>query len=264
MSLGLGIGLGLTDVTTAQIGGTPWTPTLISPNAWFDANNSGSITQLANVVSQWNDVSGNTRHISQGTDIQRPLLTANIFGTKPAIYFATSQALFNFAYTLAQPFEVFTVFRTHSTALPTFSILFDGSGASTGTRALVFLRRTDQTDRSTISNGVTDIPFGTALTVSTSYLMRFVYNAASSEAAVNGNAGTTADTTGGGLSTGFSISSNPGDPNVAANAYVAELLITPTLSVPNRQRMEGYLAWKWGLQGNLPGGHPYKNSAPLV
>ena len=25
---------------------------------------------------------------------------------------------------------------------------------------------------------------------------------------------------------------------------------------------EGYLAWKWGLQGNLPSGHPYKNSAP--
>jgi hypothetical protein len=25
---------------------------------------------------------------------------------------------------------------------------------------------------------------------------------------------------------------------------------------------EGYLAWKWGLQGNLPSYHPYKNSAP--
>lgn len=25
---------------------------------------------------------------------------------------------------------------------------------------------------------------------------------------------------------------------------------------------EGYLAWKWGLQGNLPSSHPYKNAAP--
>lgn len=27
---------------------------------------------------------------------------------------------------------------------------------------------------------------------------------------------------------------------------------------------EGYLAWKWGLQGSLPVGHPYKNAAPTV
>ena len=29
-----------------------------------------------------------------------------------------------------------------------------------------------------------------------------------------------------------------------------------------RYQAEGYLAWKWGLQGNLPSSHPYKNSAP--
>ena len=28
------------------------------------------------------------------------------------------------------------------------------------------------------------------------------------------------------------------------------------------QKAEGYLAHKWGLQGNLPVGHPYKSSAP--
>jgi hypothetical protein len=29
-----------------------------------------------------------------------------------------------------------------------------------------------------------------------------------------------------------------------------------------RQQTEGYLAWKWGLQGNLPSDHPYKNNPP--
>ena len=28
------------------------------------------------------------------------------------------------------------------------------------------------------------------------------------------------------------------------------------------QKVEGYLAWKWGLQSKLPVGHPYANSAP--
>lgn len=29
-----------------------------------------------------------------------------------------------------------------------------------------------------------------------------------------------------------------------------------------RQQLEGYLAWKWGLQGNLPANHPYRNGPP--
>jgi hypothetical protein len=28
--------------------------------------------------------------------------------------------------------------------------------------------------------------------------------------------------------------------------------------------VQGYLAWKWGLQANLPADHPYKNSAPRI
>ena len=34
------------------------------------------------------------------------------------------------------------------------------------------------------------------------------------------------------------------------------------LETTDRQRVEGYLAWKWGLQANLPVGHPYKNAPP--
>lgn len=30
----------------------------------------------------------------------------------------------------------------------------------------------------------------------------------------------------------------------------------------NRQKTEGYLAWKWGLEADLPVGHPYKNAPP--
>jgi hypothetical protein len=30
----------------------------------------------------------------------------------------------------------------------------------------------------------------------------------------------------------------------------------------DREKLEGYLAWKWGLEANLPNGHPYENAAP--
>jgi len=35
-----------------------------------------------------------------------------------------------------------------------------------------------------------------------------------------------------------------------------------TLSTLQRQQVEGYLAWKWGLQANLPANHPYKSASP--
>jgi hypothetical protein len=33
-------------------------------------------------------------------------------------------------------------------------------------------------------------------------------------------------------------------------------------SATDRQKIEGYLAWKWGIQASLPAAHPYRNAAP--
>jgi len=47
------------------------------------------------------------------------------------------------------------------------------------------------------------------------------------------------------------------------NGYYYEILyFSSILSLTDQQRMEGYLAWKWALQANLPSSHPYKNAAP--
>ena len=43
---------------------------------------------------------------------------------------------------------------------------------------------------------------------------------------------------------------------------VASIPGTGGTDITDVQKAEGYLAHKWGLAGNLPSGHPYKNSAP--
>ncbi|NCX56083.1 MAG: hypothetical protein EBW87_02680 [Burkholderiaceae bacterium] len=49
----------------------------------------------------------------------------------------------------------------------------------------------------------------------------------------------------------------------ACNARFGEVLVIPgVLSTDSRQKLEGYLAWKWALESSLPSGHPYKNMAP--
>ena len=46
-------------------------------------------------------------------------------------------------------------------------------------------------------------------------------------------------------------------------ASVSEVIVYSTTPTDQqRQTIEGYLAWKWGLVASLPAGHPYKNYPP--
>ena len=47
------------------------------------------------------------------------------------------------------------------------------------------------------------------------------------------------------------------------NSIIYEIILFSSyLTTFQRQYIEGYLAWKWGIQANLPAGHPYKNAPP--
>lgn len=45
---------------------------------------------------------------------------------------------------------------------------------------------------------------------------------------------------------------------------MAEVLCVNSVQVDARQKVEGCLAWKWGIQSKLPIDHPYKNSPPTA
>lgn len=69
-------------------------------------------------------------------------------------------------------------------------------------------------------------------------------------------------------SNSVSMGSNPriGFSNGAAfNGHVAEIVDLNALpTTTERQQIEGYLAWKYGLEINLPSGHPYKDGPPMT
>ena len=51
----------------------------------------------------------------------------------------------------------------------------------------------------------------------------------------------------------------------AMDGQIAEIIdCTAVLTTPERQRVEGYLAWKYGLVASLPTGHPYKSERPTI
>jgi len=55
-----------------------------------------------------------------------------------------------------------------------------------------------------------------------------------------------------------------GNSTAPLNGWLGEILFFGgTLTTLQRQQMEGYLAWKWGLQTNLPSNHPFRGSPPF-
>jgi chitodextrinase len=68
----------------------------------------------------------------------------------------------------------------------------------------------------------------------------------------------------------YCIGSNPNtaDGNGPITGYISEILVYNTcLSLSDRQKIEGYLSWKWGLSANLPSSHLYYSgtiSAPTI
>jgi hypothetical protein len=53
------------------------------------------------------------------------------------------------------------------------------------------------------------------------------------------------------------------DSSEVINSYISEIVyFQSVLSTLDRQKMEGYLAWKYGIHPYLPAGHPYLSAAP--
>jgi hypothetical protein len=47
------------------------------------------------------------------------------------------------------------------------------------------------------------------------------------------------------------------------NSFIGEVVyFNRVLSTQERQQIEGYLAWKWGVQASLPSTHPYAKFTP--
>jgi hypothetical protein len=59
----------------------------------------------------------------------------------------------------------------------------------------------------------------------------------------------------------FKIFTNRGTGNMPDGAF-GECILCEDVTTTTRQKIEGYLAWKWGLAANLPGGHPYEFGPP--
>lgn len=260
-----------------------WTPAEITTALWldaadsstlFDATSGGSLPGNNGAVARWEDKSGNGRHVTQSTSGNRPLRrSATQNGLDIVEFNGTSHLLTGGPSAIGQnvtQLSIFGVWRFITNPTSPAVVLstntgtgvgrcFIGSGISSQ-RLFLASRRLDADAAAVISDTETQ---GTSFFIgygvvdyanADAWLYRNGTLRQSSTS--HGSSGSTSNTNGlfgvGGSTAGLNLT------HIAA----CELGFVGDISNTTRQLIEGYLAWKWGLQGNLPNDHPYKNAAP--
>ena len=217
---------------------------------WLDAADPSTVTLSGATVTQWRDKSGNSRNANQNTGATFATNSLVFTGTQSYNVANTSNLLLNVY------FVIFVVERTSSTGYFTGDTVAGRNGGSLH----VGYRNTTQVTFAFWSSDVEVTGLsGTGITRMWSFVLpatgnRFVNLNGSLAATFTNNTQLNAFTT---LQIGCAFSS------AFYNGSLFEyILYTGAITTLQIQQVEGYLAWKWGLQGNLPANHPYKNAPP--
>lgn len=241
-------------------GGELWTPADITTELWLDVDDAATITEVGGSVSQWSDKSGNDYHATQGTTGNQPTYNAvdkTIFFDGSTEHMDFPTGLLNgeqnvvFAAVISGSVQSNAgLFGPGASAALGFEVLHsDGSGNPTTVRI--------QNDRKLGSGGwpTNSADFG---------IVAVDYNASLSSAWANGSPLSMVSTTGGSTltSTTYNLGSYAGAGFEGDFTVKEWVFVTGTIEAGTKDKLEGYLAWKWGLEGDLPTDHRYKDAPP--
>ena len=265
--------------TLAILGANPYNNTIVfryfNPTSiagtqlWLDAADPSVVIKSGTTVTAWNDKSGNGNN---GTASGSPVLLANsINGSYPSIYFDGASSIAGTTVNSGTTLTAFCILQTTDANLNTngrlLSLSSPGRNDYDNVQSCIAYDQfnnaqinTNRGNRGTVQV-VYNVPVGTSALVATIF-----YGNTSNTFYGNGSLEFTS--TDPSWNQNFSITTycigNAINPNGAwYKGRIGEIILYSTaLSSQQRQQVEGYLAWKWGLQANLPPTHLYKNYPP--
>jgi hypothetical protein len=265
MKLGCGLGLQYPRGLISGGGNVNWTPSDITTTLWLDSSDSSTITESGGAVSTWSDKSGGGYDASQTIGSDQPLTGIELINGLNTIKF---DGINDTLRTSTNPFgaSISDAFVIAVTKLKGFtqSGLFELSSPS-------LWRPHAPWDDGKVYFDVNNTVAGRVVTPNAIiadeeiWMAGFYCSVTESIQTIYKNGNVSASN-----NTGHSISVS-GNVSIGSSAQFRQegligefIAIKGTVSVEERQKIEGYLAWKWGLQESLPIGHPYKNNAPTI
>ncbi len=251
-----------------------WTPAQIKTQGWYDASDLSTITDSGGSVSQWDDKSGNGLHLSQGTGSAQPETGSEKINGLNALDF-----VLDFMKTASNPFgaTINDAFVIAAYRVPTInnSILANLSGSAAaanrwscsspwtggpaGAGRMFF-------DCGGVISGVTRVEESIWVAAGEELINSYYCSVTDSVQEVYKNGSFfKGDLTGHAVATIGNIIVGAFDAAgffPMTNVLGEIVIINGTVDEYTRQRLQGYMAWKWGQESKLPVGHLYKNAPP--
>jgi hypothetical protein len=232
-------------------------------NLWLDGADSTTQTLSGTNVTVWKDKSGKG---NDGATTGGTTTVGSINSVRALTFNATSS------------FEGNSITNTGTTLTAFIVATLSGGGSYARLLSCALPSETDNAGSSSVSVlnrfSNTGSVYGTRNSVNTTifataspFLIVVQYTGSQNAIYYNGTQqGNSANSTGNFGYTRYRVADVAG--NNASSKWagiVGEILIyNSSFTTSRRQIMEGYLAWKWGMQANLPSTHPYRFYAPSL
>ena len=246
---------------------TPWTPENIVCTLWLDASDATTLNLTGSDINSWDDKSdGFNDTVLNG--VTKPILTVAGLSGKNIVTFNDGNTLKTPTTWPLSGDPAFSIFIVAKKTTVAKGSLIGWGDVSTNVRSIGMFDSgvaqwwggsgTAKSDMSAVPNGswvIHGVVKGAGAYNTNMNMYQNGYDAANGAGSVNTPA----------LFTGNACLIGQ-DANSTTNRLVgsiAEVIVIPRkLALAERQKVEGYLAHKWGLTGNLDVTHPYKTSPP--
>jgi len=239
---------------------------------WLDAADpagTGIAPANSSIISSWIDKSGTGNN---GTSYGNPTFNTSAFNGKPSISFNGSTQYFVGAITnTGTTVSVFAIVSMNSGSqygrICSLAVTnnFDG-GVSSAYFIPLIRSSTNQSIQSGRYQGSGNVNVGpVAITYNVPFQAASIVDGTTNTLYLNGTSSASGSSTGNFGYTAYGIGAQPSNfqPEYF-QGYISEIIIYNTaLTTTQRQQIEGYLAWKWGLQSSLINTNPYYSAAPL-
>jgi hypothetical protein len=235
---------------------------------WFDAldpNNTGVQPANSSNITIWKDKSGLGSDATANTPI---VYNSTGMNGKPALTFTLTQWLLGNTINNTPNMTIFSVCSINPSSIDSARLISLGTNGVNDydNNSSVGFLRINGTGLAGYRNGA--YTHSDPANYNTPYLFESWFDGVNNYSTVQQGNGTSIVSN---VSSGnfgiqnFVIANNLTNNNVnrALNGFISEVIVyKTTLTTVQRQVVEGYLSWKWGIQSNLPSTHPYFSAPP--
>lgn len=237
-----------------------WTPANLSNlDWWFDASDASTIVTDANGILGWGDKTGSGIDLYQTSPDAQPQLVEGVQNGLPIVRFAPRDSLLWSQARQAMNKTFVFVFKAAYAGAGTFGGKILGSGDG--------IREIKQNGLTIYSYSASWGGTGTYTTsLPFSYQAFNLYQSGTNDPLTQFINGLQDSLSPARVNTDspFSYQTLPGNPVIFAGDLAEILLLDGEPTEDDRQKLEGYLAHKWGTTSLLPPLHPYRDSAPVT